>query len=279
MACCAFVAGPASAQLLPVPEIDPDLERQAKNAMIYRALSSTPVGALAPVADLGRLSGLRPGLHLTGHVALVDQEGMSHRNFALGLGMPVIGGTLRGTVGVTDHICEQDEVFGPDVELPPIECKAGVFGGLDVTVPLITPAMTSPNGGGFGAGLALSVGASTNNLVEVEVPGTTSEVKANAQTMSAAIGVPLSFVARAGDVLIVPHVTPRFAYGHSTMEFKIPFFGSDEETEDGFKFMVGAGLDILMGRSGWGLGLGLQRFFDVDDAEMTVGFTISYRAP
>lgn len=279
--CFGLLAAPASAQVLPVPDEDPDQERQARNALIYMALSSTPVGALAPTADPGRLPGIRGGLHLTGHAAFIDQQGVSNRNFALSLGMPVPGGTLRATGGFTDYICDEDDPFASDPDLS-MECNSGVFAGLDVTVPFMKPPMGSPNGGGFAAGLALSLGASMNDLLELSFTdpfeGTRIDVTAKAQTMSAAIGVPLSLVARAGDILVVPHVTPRLAYGRATVDVDIPFFGDEERTESGFKFMAGAGVDILFGRSGFGLSYGLQRIFDVDDAEMTVGFGLSYRA-
>ena len=270
-----LLAVPATAQILPTPEGDSNQDDGA----VFVALISTPVGGLAPVLDLGRLPGLRGGLHVTGQLGFVDPQGVDIRNFGLGIGTSLAGAAVRLTGGLTDYVCDNDEFVDPGFEFS-MECNSGYFGGIDLTLPLLHHPVAGPNQGGFGAGLAISFGSAASDLLTIEFvdpfDGSRMVVKAKTQSFSATLGAPLSFIARSGDVLVMPHLTPRLAYGSTTADIEVESFGSEEETNDGIRFMVGAGVEVLMGRSGLGLGIGLQKFF-IDEAEMTVGINISYR--
>ena len=277
-----LVAAPASAQIIPLPE-EPS-ESEMNEAAAYLALSTTPVGALAPMTSVPGPHGSVGRVQIHGQFGFMEQEGdFSTRNFALAATFPTQLFAIRLTAGVADFACDENGPFGPGAGIT-LDCGMGFFGGVDGTIPLIRPVLTSPSSAGFSALMVLSLGASTNDLVEIEFedptnPAFNGRIEASAMGYSAAVGVPLSFVVRSDDITVIPHLTPRIGFGQATMETRIDIDGlgeSGERTDRGIRPMVGAGVDILFGRSGLGLGLGMQKVF-AEDSDMVVGINLSFQ--
>lgn len=279
-----LLASPVSAQILPVPDdpviVSPDADESAAAA----ALSTTPVGALPPLFDLSGVAGYSGRMQLHGQFGFLDQDGpFSVRNFGFGLTLPSASAAVRLTAGVADFVCDDEGLFGEDDGIA-FDCGMGFFAGADVTVPLVRPVRAGTSASGFGANLVLSLGGSANDVAEIDFedpfdPALSGTIDLAMTNFSAAVGVPFSFVARSEDVLVIPHLTPRIGYGRSMMEVDVTMggIGADEtETAGGFRPMLGAGVDILFGRSGLGLGFGLQKVF-AEDSDTLVGINLSFR--
>ena len=279
-----LLARPVSAQILPVPD-DPGLGgADPDEAAAVMALSTTPVGALPPLFDLTGVAGYSRRMQFHGQFGYMDEEGpFSVRNFGLGLSVPFSSSSIRLTAGIADFACDDDDLFGEESGIT-FDCGMGFFAGADVIMPLIRPVGAGTSASGFGANLVVSLGGSTNDIAEIEFrdpfdPTVAGSADLGATSFSAAIGVPFSFVARSEDVLVIPHLTPRIGYGRATTESDFDFGGTvqhDEQTAGGFRPMLGAGVDIVFGRSGLGLGFGLQKIF-AEDSDMLVGINLSFR--
>lgn len=279
-----LLAAPASAQILPVPE-DPGIEGpDADEAAAMVALSTTPVGALPPLFDLPGIAGYSGRMQFHAQFGFLEQEGpFSVRNYGFGLSLPSTSATVRLSAGIADFVCDDDGIFGGEAGIS-FDCGMGFFAGADVIMPLIRPVRAGTSPSGFGANLVVSLGGSTNDYAEIDFedpfdPALSGSIDLAMTNFSAAIGVPFAFVARSEDVLVIPHVTPRIGYGRSTMEADIDISGFDQqekETAGGFRPMLGAGVDILFGKSGFGLGFGLQKVF-AEDSDMLVGVNLSFR--
>src|SRR5687767_9957053 len=164
----ALVAAPASGQILPVPEPSGPTEDEIDEAAAYLALSTTPVGALAPMSSIPGVGGTVGRVQIHGQFGFAEQEGpASTRNFALAVTFPSPLIAIRLTGGVADFVCDEDGAFGP-LEGISFDCGMGFFGGVDGTNPLIRPVMTGPSSAGFSATMVISLGASTNDFIEAE---------------------------------------------------------------------------------------------------------------
>ena len=282
LASLALLAGQVSAQVLPTPP-QQGLSQDDKSAA-YFALTTTPVGAFAEITDMPGVAGRAGRIQIHGQLGFADQEGpFSIRNFALGLSIPGASGVLRLTAGIADFACDDEPLFAPGDGFD-LECGTGYFAGVDGTIPLIRPAMTGTSSEGFAASLVVSLGASTNDVVEVEYedlfdPTMSGRIEMKGRSLSGAVGVPLSFVARSEGIVVIPHLTPRIGYGHGKMDVDISVGGIEDQMESSggtFRPMLGAGVDILFANSGFGAGFGIQRVF-ADEGEMVLGINLSYR--
>lgn len=279
-----LLASPVSAQILPVPDDPVTVTPDADESAAAMALSTTPVGALPALFDLPGVAGYSGRLQLHAQFGFQDQDGpFSVRNFGFGLTLPSASASVRLTAGVADFVCDDDDLFGEAAGVS-FDCGMGFFAGADVIMPLIRPVRAGTSASGFGANLVVSLGGSSNDYAEIDFedpfdPAVSGSIDLGMTNFSAAIGVPFSFVARSEDVLVIPHLTPRIGYGRSTMEADVNLAGvsgNEKQTAGGFRPMLGAGADIVFGRSGLGLGFGLQKIF-AEDSDMLVGINLSFR--
>ena len=268
----------ASAQIVEGPVEGGD------EALAYTALSTTPVGAFAPMAEIPAMWGTAGRMQLHAQLSTQDQgEGASNRNFGLGLTMPTAFGLLRFTAGLIDYVCDDDELF-PGGEGFELDCRTGYMGGIDATIPLVRPVLAGGPGSAFSASLVVSFGASTNDVAEISFedpfdPSFSTSIDVSGTSWSAALGIPLAFIARSGETMVIPHLTPRLGYGSAKVKVDAVFEGEREEfsmSGADLRPMVGAGVDILFGQSGFGLGLGVQKVF-AEDSEMLIGLNLSFR--
>ena len=277
-----LLSASASAQII-VPPPEPDRDA-LKEAAAYLALSTTPVGALAPLAEIPGLAGSAPRLQLNGHVGLIEQEGpFSTRNFALGFSLPRRLAVVRLTGGVGDFVCDEDGLFQPGDGFE-MDCGMGYFGGIDATFGLIRPVLPGSSGASFTANLVVSLGASSNDIAEIAFedpsdPFMRGNIDVGATAFSLAVGVPLAFVVQSEGIAVIPHFTPRLGYGRAKTKVGFEFMGEEQRTsttDSDVLPMLGAGVDIHFGTSGIGLGLGMQKIF-AEDSEMHVGINLTFR--
>ncbi len=278
-----LLAIPAGAQQTPLPPIqgDPD---ELDEAGAFMALSTTPVGGLAPLADMPGVRGTAGRLEFHGQFGFLDEEGpFSTRNLALGFSIPGPVAVFRLTGGIADFMCDDDGLFAPEDGFE-LDCGLGFFGGVDATVPLIRPVLAGSSASSFSANLVFSLGASSNDLTEISFedpfdPSLSGDIDVGSTTLSLAVGVPLAFVVRSEGITVIPHLTPRIGYGRAKTSFRLDVMGdrqSDSMTGSDALPMLGAGVDILFGPSGFALGVGAQKVF-ADDAETLVGINLSFR--
>ena len=277
-------ATPAFAQILPVPEQPAPDEDDMDEAAAYVALSTTPVGGLAPMAEIPGLAGTAGRMQFHGQFGLVEQDGpFSTRNFAFGVGLPRQRMVVRLTGGIVDFVCDDEGLFQPGDGFE-LDCGMGFFGGADVTYPLVRPVLPGSSGSSFTANFVVSLGLSSSEITEISFedpfdPFMNGEIDISATTFSVAVGVPLAFVVQSEDITVIPHLTPRIGYGRARTTVGLEFQGErDREslTNSDFLPMIGAGVDINFGASGFGLGLGVQKIF-AEDSEMLVGINLSLR--
>jgi hypothetical protein len=275
-------ATPVFAQIIPVPETPPPSQDEIDEAAAYLALSTTPVGALAPIVEIPGLTGNAGRLKLHAQFGLVEEEGpFSTRNFALGLGIQRERAAVRLTGGVADFMCDDNGFFGPGDGVD-LDCGMGFFGGVDATFSLMPPVLPGSSGSSFTANLAVSLGASSNDISEITLedpfdPSVSDRIDVSATAFSAAVGVPLAFVVKSGDVVVTPHLTPRVGYGRARTKIEFELFGEQErlsERNSDILPMLGAGVDIQFGS--FGLGLGVHKIF-AEESEMAVGINFSFR--
>ena len=278
-----LLATTAAAQIDPPLPTLPD-EDEMEEAAAHLALSTTPVGALAPLASIPGLAGTTGRMQIHGQFGLLDEEGgFSTRNFALALSIPSQSAVIRLTGGIADFACDEDGLFAPGDGFE-LDCGLGFFAGVDATVPLVRPVLAGPSATSFTANLVLSLGMSSNDLTEITFrdpfdPTVRGSVDVGASALSLSVGVPLAFVVQSDDVTVIPHITPRIGYGRAETTVRLDFMGErDREsmTDSDALPMVGAGVDILFGRSGVGLGVGVQKIF-AEDSDMLIGINLTFR--
>jgi hypothetical protein len=238
----------------------------------YLAIASTPLGALPPfVAALAGMG--KTGIGFRGQFGLLDMEGSnSFRTLALGVDIPVGRGSVGLTGGLLDFACDEDQASEFGLEL---DCKRGFMIGVNWLAPLST-GKVSEGGASFTIGIDGTVGFEKGDVLELRFPPTGEFLKARNTSLSAALGLPLALVARSGTMALVPHLTPRFAYGRLSLEFEESGGVSEEDSESGTRFMLGGGLELLFGASGFGIDLGFQKVF-IEDGDTVLGFGLSYQ--
>jgi hypothetical protein len=259
-------------------EIIIDAEDGAQAA--YFALTTTPVGALPSwiAYQLGDAS--RRGIGVRAHFGSIDEEGeFSRRTLALGVDIALGGGTLGFTGGYHDLTCDENAL--EDIGLPGVSVDVDCGGGLVLGANWVAPLLTSPIGRGGGATFVLGVDASigvgsgdifTFRFDDGDDLNITTEISAT--SFSATAGVPVLLSARSGNVIFVPHLTPRVGFGRASLDVDgIGTGGDDEESESGFRAMLGGGLGILFDRSGFGFNLGFQKVF-VDEGKTVIGLGV-----
>jgi len=274
-----LLTGSAGAQIIEPPLEDND------EGLAYTALTTTPVGAFAPMAEIPSLWGSTGRMQVHGQISTQDQgAGASNRNFALGLTVPTGFGLLRFTAGLIDYVCDDDELFPPGEGFD-LDCGAGYMGGVDATIPLIRPFLGGESASAVSANLVVSFGASTNDVAKISYedpfdPAFSTTIDVTGTSWSAAVGIPLSFIAKSGETIVIPHLTPRIGYGSAKAKIEAEIEGDEQELSlkgADLRPMLGAGVDILFGQSGFGLGLGIQKVF-ADESEVLVGINLSFRA-
>ncbi|MGH7718349.1 MAG: hypothetical protein ACREON_05835 [Gemmatimonadaceae bacterium] len=275
LAACAALARPSAAQIDIVVEGLDDGEQAA-----YFAITSTPLGALPSLVPF-QLGGVARRTGLRAHYGYIDEEGsLARRTLGAGLDIAVGPGTIGLTAGYHDIACDEDEL---EEELGlgglDIGCGGGFIIGGNFAAPLVQSPLNAAGSTTFVLGVDAALGYGTGSLFELSLsdPGDPLSFEVDASSLSGGLGIPLLVVARTGGVTLVPHLTPRFAYGRVTLsvDTNVPGADADDESEDGTRFMLGGGLGILFDGSGFGLDLGFQKVF-VEDGKTMLGLGVRY---
>jgi hypothetical protein len=240
----------------------------------YFALTTTPVGALPSwlAYQLGDAS--RRGIGVRAHFGNIDEEGdFGRRTLAVGVDLALGGGTLGFTGGYHDFSCDEDELGGilpGDVDID-VDCGGGFVFGANWATPLLRSPLGAGGSSSFVLGLDATLGLGMGDILSLDVGGSSLDLEASSWT--ATVGVPLLISARSGNVIFVPNLTPRVGFGHASLDVDGIGTGDDEESESGFRAMLGGGLGILFDRSGFGFDVGFQKVF-VDDGKTVLGLGV-----
>ncbi|HEU4563467.1 MAG TPA: hypothetical protein VFS05_02415 [Gemmatimonadaceae bacterium] len=256
-------AAPLRAQV-----IEPDGD--AGSAAAYFAITTTPLGALPPMVtpEMAR-SGAR-GMGVRGQFGYIDEEGPSSiRVFGAGVDLPVGPGTLALTAGYLDFAC--DDGLAGDIGIDDLDCKGGFIGGTSFSLPLVAVPFGANTGSALTLGFDGSLGVGHGDVLEASAFGESASLRAT--SVSAGLGLPVALAARSGSMTIVPHLTPRFAWGRASLESETPD-GKESDAESGTRFMLGGGFGLLF-QGGLGVHLGFQKVF-IEDGNTLIGVGVSY---
>ncbi|HJU66348.1 MAG TPA: hypothetical protein VJ596_11750 [Gemmatimonadaceae bacterium] len=267
----AIVVQPAAGQ----GEIIIDTDDGAQAA--YFALTTTPIGALPSwvVYQLGDAS--RRGTGVRAHFGNIDEEGdFARRSLALGVDLRLGAGTVGLTGGYHDLVCDEQDLEnqfpGASIE---VDCGGGFILGANWASPLTRSSLGASGATSFVLGLDVSLGFGMGDVLQVSLEdpgGDDLDVDLGATSFSASVGLPLLLTARSGNVIFVPHLTPRAGFGHASFDVdsNVPGEDADSESESGFRAMLGGGVGILFERSGFGFDVGFQKVF-VDEGKLVIG--------
>lgn len=200
----------------------------------YLALATTPIGALPPALSSSMLGGKTEGWGVQTRYGHISADEAIHN-----IGVGVDFSALRGNVGITlGYAMPQAE--GADSYM------------------LV--------GAGWQSRLASSdLGAAKLNVgVQTDV-GYSKPVQ-DVTALSAAVSIPVAFVAGSGSWSYAPFLSPGFGYGR---------LSAAGESESGTRFMLGGGLALNSPARGMAFNVGLQKVF-IEDGEMQFGIGLTW---
>lgn len=263
----AFTGAEAAAQF---PE-EEDIDVNASAA--YTAITTTPLGAL-PSSISGRMIGKQPtGVTLRAQFGHMDEQGpVSYRVLAFGADIPLGRGSVGLKAGLLDLACDDSEFSDFGVEL---DCKGTVIAGADWGQALLNNSLNADGSTSVVLGLDATLGYGTGDVLNARFDDGSS-LEISATSVSASVGLPLALVAKSGSATVVPHLTPRFAYGRENAKISATgdtFFEDEESTESGTRFMLGGGVDVFF--SGVAVNVGFQKVF-IKDGKTLIGAGLSY---
>lgn len=265
LAALALAAAPLGAQV--IPEDPPIPADDDGPAAAYLALTTTPVGALAPApAFMLRRPG-QPSVPLTvsARVGFVERaDFIDQRTWAVAVAIPAGRAAFELTAGYVDVAC-------PDVEDDPdfpIRCRGGWTVGAQLGAPVLSRSLDPAGAQVLILGLEATAGYADLTLVEAEILG--FELAGTAQSFSATAGLPLALVVRSGTVTVAPMLTPRIAFGRSSVSTGSRFGDSEGSA---VRAMLGGSVAVRVADR-LGFEAGLQRIF-VEDAETTFGLGVT----
>jgi len=268
LAAIALTGTQAAAQLFPGEE---DIDVNA--AAAYAAITTTPLGAL-PASVNARMIGLRrTGVTVRAQFGHMDEEGpVSYRVFALGADVPFGRGNVGLKVGRLDVGCDESEFDDSGIDL---DCKGVTIAGVDWGQALLNNSLSADGTTSLVLGLDATLGYGTGDFLSARFDDASS-LEASITSVSASAGLPLALAAKSGRATVVPHLTPRFAYGRQTAKVTATgdsFFQDEEGTESGTRFMLGGGVDMFF--SSVGVNIGFQKAF-IKDGKTLIGVGLSY---
>lgn len=204
----------------------------------WLALSSTPVGAMTPTVTNAMLGRAAKGYEMAGRYAHMSVDGGGFNTFGASASMPVSGFTLGGTLGYFSPSCDA--------------CDGNVMLGLNAETRIgemaISDAKKNPNK--ITLGLRSDFGWAKPDQVTA---------------LSLSAGVPVTLVARSGNMTFAPFITPGLGWGR---------LSDAGVSESGTRFHFGAGVGML-NANGWGVSVGMQKVF-IEDGKTVFGLNLSY---
>jgi hypothetical protein len=205
----------------------------------YIALSSTPVGTMTPVVSNTMLGRISKSYEMAGRYGHMSVNGGGFNSFGASASIPVSGFTLGGTLGYFSPSCSA--------------CNGNVMLGLNAESRLaampISDAKKNPNQ--ITLGLRSDFGWAKPDQVTA---------------LSLSAGVPVTLVARSGNMTFAPFVTPGLGWGR---------LSDSGASESGTRFHLGAGIGMINAANGWGVGVGMQKVF-IDGGKSVFGLNLSY---
>ena len=205
----------------------------------YLALSMTPAGAMAPTVSNAMLGRVSKSYEIAGRYGHLSD---AYNSFGVSASMPVSGFTLGATLGYLSPSCtgcDGNMTLGLNGETN--------FGAMRIGDGKDASKITFGARGDFGWANPKDAG-----------------VSATALGLSA--GVPVTLVAKSGNMVFAPFVTPGFGWGR---------ISSGGASESGTRPMLGAGLGLQNISNGWGVSVGMQKTF-IDQGKSVIGFNVSY---
>jgi hypothetical protein len=258
-----FASTTSAAQFcLATDQEDPDLN----SAAACSAATMTPFGALPTLLPASSLGRTVTGLGFNFRFGSMDEEGdAGRRNFGVGLEIPMGNASLGFTGGFVDFTCD---IPGEDVS-----CESAVMLGGRFAAPLvINPIGTGDAGQSFVLGLNASVGFGTGDVIDANIGGET--IKLGGRGISVGVGVPISLIARSGNITITPFIEPAFFWGQTKFEVG-GTFGSGDQTESGSAFALGGGVSFGFA-SGLAFDVGFKKVM-LDEAKSLIGLGLSFQ--
>ena len=204
----------------------------------YVALSSTPVGAMTPTVSSAMLGRVAKGYEMAGRYGHLSD---GFNTFGVSASMPVSGFTLGATLGYLSPSCPTGATCDGNMML-------GLNGETRLGEMPISDSKKNPN--------KITLGLRSDF-------GWANPEETTALSLSA--GVPVTLVARSGNMTFAPFITPGFGWGR---------LSADGASESGSRFHLGAGIGML-NANGWGVSVGMQKVF-IEEGKSVFGLNISY---
>jgi hypothetical protein len=203
------------------------LAQDASDSTAYRALTQTPLKALAPALGVG-LSGRRgSGVSLSGRYGLMSLR--SHdfvHSFGIGVDLPVAAGRLGITAGYYGPSCSNDD------------CPGHFMASAEFSQALVSVALgRADQSGSLNLGLTAGLGVGTPK---------------DATLLSGEASIPIALIPRMGSTRIFPFVAPGVGVG---------LIDSEPETDAGLLPTFAAGVGLLTAEDRVGLLAGISRVF------------------
>ena len=259
-----LVPSALAAQLVPTP---PARAGDDDAWAAYNALSLTPDGALAPIAEF-MLS--RPGeplgpLRVTARAAGGDRNAFTEqRAFAATVDFAVPGASLAVTAGYVDFSCPELQQSDGSAE----DCRGGWHAGARLGRSLWSLSLDAAGSNVLVVGAEGTAGYADAMLLSVPTQSG-SEADASFEAFTASVAIPVGVRTRIGRVTVAPMIAPRLAYGRSTLEIE----GISRDTGGAPRFVLGGGVAVRLG-SHLGIDAGVQRVH-VDRAGTMYGLAAS----
>ena len=205
----------------------------------WYALSSTPVGAMVPVVTNAMLGRSAKTYEMAGRYGHMSVDGGGFNSFGASASMPVSGFTLGGTLGYFSPSCDA--------------CDGNVMLGLNAETRL--------------GEMAISDSKKNPNKVTLGLRSDFGWAKPDEVTaLSLSAGVPVTLVARNGNMTFAPFITPGLGWGR---------LSDAGASESGTRFHLGAGIGMINSANGWGVSVGMQKVF-IDQGKTVFGLNLSY---
>jgi hypothetical protein len=215
--------------------------QDASDSAAYRALTQTPIGALAPWASASLTGVARRGVAFTARYGLMSySDDKFIHNVGVTAELPVGPGRLGVTGGYYNPVCGNDT------------CPGHFMAGASYSGSLVSAALGRPSSrGSVNVGLDLSVGVAKPS---------------DGTLLAAAASVPLSLVPDGHTVRIFPFVAPGLGVGHGPVNGR---------NEDGLRGTFAAGVGLLGWEGRFGMTAALSRVF-LKDGNWLAGIGLTW---